>query len=128
MCAALVLVGGSTSDVPIDDTMIVNWYADEGIPFATANEAIDAKEVSQDLIDQIEKDFGYIPDGHTSESWSFFYDCLVDGVAAIDAALPDLEALDEAATKFEEMYDRSVIEGRIELPEPGNDYVVAYVP
>ena len=122
MGAALVLVGSSTTEEDLDTTMVLSWYLSEGVPFLSADEALDALEITEELLEQIEAlmetNPDFVPEGYTSENWAFFRAALQDGVQAIAAELPDMEELDGAMGLFEEIYDTLVLTSKVQLPEP----------
>lgn len=120
VAAALVLVGNGTTAEDLDPTMVVTWYVEDGIPFDNDEDAHEALEITQQLLAQIgelmAQNEDYVPEGFTSERWSFFREALQDGVNCILAEVDELDELDEAASELEDVYDALVMSSAVEAP------------
>ena len=113
IAAALMVIGDSEMlDGALDPTLLITWRMELGVPLASAEEAYDAIEATEDLLDQIrvlmEENPVFVPEGMTSEQWSFFREALEHGLAALEAEYPVLEEEEEENELLSMFYDMLV--------------------
>lgn len=110
-----------TSDVDDPELAIDTWDLAGQIPEFYCLEAYeDAIRVTKLLIERIEAQSDYVPEGWEPEDVYYLYCALVDGLAAFEEAYPTLEAVDESSETFEGIIEGMMDDGLL----AASDFVV----